>query len=470
MKFKKIIILLCFASISLSACGTNNTKQSSLVIEDKISNNKFNLSELTEDLFINEGGTYYLSGNLLGQILIDTSEDVTLVCDNISIRNENGPAIYSKNSGNLTLELVDNSVNTLIDGSEYLDTDLKGTLYTNQNLLIIGEGELNIESSYNHAISSNSLTVENGMLNITKAAKDGINVEESFQIDNGQINIISEDDGIQSNGTIDINNGIITVESNGDGIKSEGNILIKDGSIDVKNSEEGIESKNTITINNGNINIVSNDDGINTSIRLEINGGNIFVNSNNNDALDSNGELEINGGYIEVLGASIPEGGIDCDENNIVINGGTVIATGGVNSPVESVSQFVTLIGSAKKGQIIKIMNNDNEIFSYEVKKDFSNMLFSSNIFESDNSYTLFIDDEEISFNTSSDSYIIEAGGSNQGMNFRNNMMDKPNGNPMNKVPDNKNMFFDERFYQELSEPYFDKENRPEKKEINLNK
>ena len=84
-------------------------------------------------------------------------------------------------------------------------------------------------------------------------------------------------------------------------------------------------------INAGTINIYSTDDGINATslsgldVIIEVNGGDITIvmASGDTDGFDSNGDIVINGGDIDVTGGST----FDAD-GNAVLNAGNVIVNG----------------------------------------------------------------------------------------------------------------------------------------------
>lgn len=128
-----------------------------------------------------------------------------------------------------------------------------------------------------------------------------------------------------------INNGLITITTYA--------TPREDSSADANDgvSPEGIEGKRSVTINGGKIILNTTDDAINTSedgkASIVINGGLIYAHSSANDAVDSNGTITMNGGVLIALGANVPEGGIDCDnDSNFAYNGGTLIALGGTNN------------------------------------------------------------------------------------------------------------------------------------------
>ena len=87
-----------------------------------------------------------------------------------------------------------------------------------------------------------------------------------------------------------------------------------------------------IQLNGGTISISAQDDGINAGQKsashratIEINGGTITVvmASGDTDGIDSNGDIVVNGGTVNVTGGS----SFDCD-GTATFNGGTIIVNG----------------------------------------------------------------------------------------------------------------------------------------------
>ncbi len=111
---------------------------------------------------------------------------------------------------------------------------------------------------------------------------------------------------------------------------------IGDGILNINAENEGLDSELHLTINGGNINIISGNDGINTNEDnvsvTTINGGTLSIicdgSTGEGDGIDSNGWLVINGGTVTAQACSVSgDAGIDSDMG-IYINGGNVIATG----------------------------------------------------------------------------------------------------------------------------------------------
>ncbi len=108
------------------------------------------------------------------------------------------------------------------------------------------------------------------------------------------------------------------------------------GVLNINAENEGLDSELHLTINGGNINIISGNDGINTNEDgvsvTTVNGGVLTIRvsgeTGEGDGIDSNGWLVINGGTVIAEACSISgDAGIDSDMG-IHINGGAVIATG----------------------------------------------------------------------------------------------------------------------------------------------
>ena len=154
-------------------------------------------------------------------------------------------------------------------------------------------------------------------------------------------------------------------------IKGAANVYVNSGNVyaETKNDGgEGLESKATLTINGGVIECSTYDDGINAKSALVINGGYIYCHATNNDGIDSNGTITVNGGVALSSGASAPEEGFDCDQNQFVINGGIMIGTGGATSNPTSASQPYSAVSSVSvtSGKYIAVKNSaGNVLFSY---------------------------------------------------------------------------------------------------------
>lgn len=231
---------------------------------------------------INKAGIYHVTGAISnGYIRVNASDkdEVRIVLDNVSITNNSGPAIYIESNGNTYIELTgENTLNATTSES------LKGAIHSKADLLISGTGSINIKSTIH-----------------------GIVCKDDLQIDSGTFVISAGDDGINSNDSTKINGGTFTIKASGDGIHTDGYLEINGGKYNIT-AEEGLEAT-SIKINDGDLTISASDDGINASnksteydVVIEINGGKIAITmaQGDTDAIDSNGNLYINGGTLTI--------------------------------------------------------------------------------------------------------------------------------------------------------------------------
>ena len=166
----------------------------------------------------------------------------------------------------------------------------------------------------------------------------------------------AEAKAITCDGAITVNNGTINISSNDDGIKSPTSVTINNGTVNITNSVEGIESP-LIVLNNGFVNIVASNDGINATYStvkggteqndgsyLKVNGGTLIVSASAGDAVDSNGNIQMTGGTVFANG---PQSGVEeaCDFNGTFsMNGGVFIGAGSNSNMSKAMSTSSTQV------------------------------------------------------------------------------------------------------------------------------
>lgn len=223
----------------------------------------------------------------------------------------------------------------------------------------------------------------------TGGAGKGINCDGSVTISDGTVKIITTGPQCTYN----------RLSSSAKGIKADGALTIDGGTVLVKatggEGSEGIESKSVLTVNNGMVAALCYDDCMNASNSIAINGGNIYCYSSGNDGIDSNGTLTITGGVVVSSGTTVPEDGLDCDQNTFKITGGIVLGIGGgTSTPTSSVCTQRSVIygGSGSNGQYLNIRSTDGtDILTYQIPRAYSQMtvLFSSPNLMSGGSYII---------------------------------------------------------------------------------
>ena len=179
------------------------------------------------------------------------------------------------------------------------------------------------------------------------------------------------------------------------------------GVLNITAENEGLDSELHLTINGGNINILAGNDGINTNEDgvsvTTINGGTLNVQvtgeTGEGDGIDSNGWIVINGGT--VISSACPnsaDSGLDSD-NGIYINGGTVVAGGNMYDAVDGGDQTYAVFQFAQRqsgGQTYTLKNGAGEtVLEMTPANDFQYLVVSSpDLAEGD--YTLWQGDTQL--------------------------------------------------------------------------
>ncbi|MGO5061114.1 carbohydrate-binding domain-containing protein [Lawsonibacter sp. LCP25S3_F5] len=177
-----------------------------------------------------------------------------------------------------------------------------------------------------------------------------------------------------------------------------------DGVLNITGENEGLDTELHLTINGGVINIQVQDDGINVNEDgvsvVTVNGGTLQINAGlgaEGDGIDSNGFLVINGGNVYTMAnQASPDGGLDADED-ILINGGYVVAVGIRNDPIsdDSAQQYIQLTFASvlpAGSQIALTDDSGDQLLSFTLEKSAQSIVFSSPDLKQDVDYTLTVD------------------------------------------------------------------------------
>lgn len=247
------LILAAALTVGVVGCVTNETSED---------DNAIRLSEESGSVTISEGGTYEITGQTSnGQIIIDTEDDVQLVLSDVTIENPDSAAIWIQSEGQVTITLE--GENTLINGGEFVevnDEDPDALIYSPGDLIINGDGTLNLTATAGKGVRANrTLTVESGMFVIN--SEEGIEAT-GITINGGDITISASDDGINASDKTDeftpyliINDGSISItmaDGDTDGIDSNGDITINGGTISI-NAQSAIDYDGTAVFNGGTL-------------------------------------------------------------------------------------------------------------------------------------------------------------------------------------------------------------------------
>ena len=379
-----IICLLIFIFTTLIACSkgldhsiNDNFTTIPTPIENTIDNNSFqpmiNTSELftqrdltntvdkaqaislslksNEDYLIDKEGIYLLSGDYTNTTIIvevSDNEKVQLVLDGVNITNDDNACIYVENADKLFVTTISNSSLTVTNMFESSNDKIDAVIYSKDDLTLNGIATLTVNSSETAIKCNDDLTITSAEY-IINAQKKGIDANNSIAIANGIFTINAKTDGLHAEnddddslGYIYIADGTFNINASDDGIHATSVLQIDSGNFTLK-AYEAIEST-YIQINGGQFNISAYDDGINAARKsssyspvIEINSGKIkiVIASGDHDAIDSNGDLIITGGIIDITSNSAFDYDGKCyySSGTIIVNGQKVdsITTNNIN-------------------------------------------------------------------------------------------------------------------------------------------
>lgn len=300
--------------------------------------------ESGEDITITAAGVYVISGSAKESTIIVEAGDedkVQLVLDGVTITNTSTPCIYVKNADKVFVTTTDSTNKLTVSGTFAADgdTNTDAVIFSKDDLVLNGVGTLTISSTDNGITSKDDLKITEGTISIS-CTSDVIEANDSIRIAGGDITIKSEKDGLHAEydedtsvGYIYICGGTLDITASDDAIHATTIVQIDDGTLNLS-AREGIEGT-YVQINGGTITISASDDAINAGQKsksytatIEITGGYITIKmgSGDTDAVDSNGNLYVNGGTLDITAHS-PfdyDGTAKYTGGTIIVNGQTV--------------------------------------------------------------------------------------------------------------------------------------------------
>ena len=292
---------------------------------------------------ITAAGTYVLSGILdNGSVIVNAAKDdkVQLVLDGAEINSDTFAAIYVVQADKVFITLAEGSVNTLTNGGSFVqidDNDVDAVIFAKDDITFNGSGKLVISSPAGHGIvGKDEVTITGGTYEIS-SAKCAIRGNDSIAISDGSFTINAGTDGLHAEnsdddtlGNIYIAGGSFTIHAGDDAVHANTLLQIDGGTMSIS-AAEGLEAT-YVQINGGEISISASDDGVNAAKKssaytptFEMTGGTLTVvmGQGDTDGIDSNGNVIVSGGTIDVTGQS----SFDYD-GAAQFTGGTIIVNG----------------------------------------------------------------------------------------------------------------------------------------------
>lgn len=245
---------------------------------------------------------YVFEGVQEEPIVVDSTQDVEIALRNVEVTQE-GSCITIKNAKSATIILEGENVLSSTGDAETIEPQ---AIYSTGDLLIKGEGALTVISSDTAIKSETNLTIDSGTFALTGTAGNGLRANDTLTINDGDF-VISAGECLEAT-YITINGGEFNLNSTDDAINASNKI-----------DDTDISIVPLFTMNDGNIKIT--------------------MAQGDTDGIDSNGDIIINGGTIDITGQS----GFDWD-GDLTFNGGTVIVNG------EAVKEIQNQFGEMGQG------------------------------------------------------------------------------------------------------------------------
>ena len=329
-----------------------------------------------------------------------------------------------------------------ISGGSYVitgdnDGDVAGDGIQAEHTLAISGGTFDIKTLDGYG--STSFDKDTMSCKGLKASGDREDIENTINVTGGSFSLDTADDAVHSDEYVTITGGTFDIKTGDDGMHadtslilgSEGSSVDRDPYVNITNSYEALEG-GTVYVFSGSYNVRASDDGINAAggssdgtdqkpggdnfnpggggpgggfpgggmwpfaegeeslegmaasdYCIYVYGGNVYVNADG-DGLDSNGNIVLNGGNVEVWGQSQGDNEpLDCD-GSVSIKGATVLAAGnrgmGYIQPASGSQGYKAVSGSIASGRTLTVATASNGSTVYQTKapKSASYLFFSS--------------------------------------------------------------------------------------------
>ena len=233
--------------------------------------------------------------------------------------------------------------------TENPDTTSLGNVTISGGTLTLNATEDGIQADGDLTISGGTFHVKTNGGHTTALTDDsasckGFKAGGALTVAGGTVNVDSADDALHANTDVTISGGTLTLATGDDGVHADNDLVIgargasstSTPRINITASYEGLEGT-TVTVYSGDIDVAASDDGVNAAsstlgehsdkYAISIAGGDLYIDAGS-DGLDSNNDINITGGKVEVYGAdAMMDAAIDYD-GTFTLSGGTLFGAG----------------------------------------------------------------------------------------------------------------------------------------------
>lgn len=234
------------------------------------------------------------------------------------------------------------------DDAENPDTTSLGNVTVSGGTMTLEAAEDGIQADGDLTISGGTFAVTaNGghttSLTDDSASCKGLKAGKTLTVSGGTVNVDSADDALHAN-DVTVSGGTLTLASGDDAVHADNDLVVgvkgssstSNPKIDITASYEGLEGT-TVSVYSGDIDVAASDDGVNAAnsdlgersdkYAIHIAGGDLYIDAGS-DGLDSNNNITMTGGKVEVYGAdAMMDAAIDYD-GTFTLSGGTLFGAG----------------------------------------------------------------------------------------------------------------------------------------------
>lgn len=235
------------------------------------------------------------------------------------------------------------------DDTENPDTTSLGNVTISGGTLTLNATEDGIQADGDLTISGGTFHVKTNGGHTTTLTDDsasckGFKAGGALTVTGGTLTVDSADDALHAGTDVTISGGTLTLAAGDDGVHADNDLVIgtkgasstSTSRINITASYEGLEGT-TVTVYSGDIDVAASDDGVNAAsstlgersdkYAISIAGGDLYIDAGS-DGLDSNNDISMTGGKVEVYGAdAMMDAAIDYD-GTFTLSGGTLFGAG----------------------------------------------------------------------------------------------------------------------------------------------